>query len=369
VNKNVKTRYKENSCWHSWCCSLLLIWPVGGALGFAISTYALVRIVAGVKELDTQLSKIDIDLGAVVTITDFLVLAVTWTNALVVVNGFREKIRTRFNILGHLQSCIFCFVKFLGKGVVNGSCAVSVVLGCVMVVLMEGVYIILVCTDNLCRGTQEGVTTVLEVIPGYKGSTDPLDEICETIEDTRTGAFNVWFGCMSLVVGQFLVSLYWMKYSTLAMAAPFYQDVMVLHKAKGGKSKVHPDSDGSKNAGDLEGGTLIMPTADGDGSEQGKLTGNGDTAAVPVAETIKNAALIIQADVAESAGDTTLARGTTKTIPGDDGEETKAADGATLTEDTTKAPPPPTNDESGEKIVVVRRESSGIKDMVDSIFA
>ena len=34
-----------------------------------------------------QLSKIDIDLGAVVTITDFLVLAVTWTNALVVANG------------------------------------------------------------------------------------------------------------------------------------------------------------------------------------------------------------------------------------------------------------------------------------------
>jgi hypothetical protein len=46
-----------------------------------------------------------------------------------------------------------------------------------MTVLLEGLYIVLVCADNACRTTQSSVTDILEAIPGYKGSNDPLDEV------------------------------------------------------------------------------------------------------------------------------------------------------------------------------------------------
>jgi hypothetical protein len=67
------------------------------------------------------MKKIDVDMGVILPMADNLVLAVVWTDLLVTFYGLREKIRTRFAILRHIDNCLACCGKFVIKVMIDRS--------------------------------------------------------------------------------------------------------------------------------------------------------------------------------------------------------------------------------------------------------
>jgi len=215
---------KSKSCWNNPICSLLLIWPIGGIVGFVIGCYGAFTIFTGIDRLDSEFASIGMDIGVLSTFVQYLGTAVFLTDSVVLLYGLREKTRTRFNCFRHVDNCIACFFKFFFKGLVHMLVTTSCVLALLIVVFTEFIWVVLLTTDAACGAGEDAVGSILDILGG--AGDNPLAEICDTVEGAKAGAQNLFIGSVILIVGQGVVLAYWMKYSTLAMAAPFFVDMV-----------------------------------------------------------------------------------------------------------------------------------------------
>ena len=145
---------------------------------------------------------------------------VVMTNALVLVYGFREKARRRYNTCHHLRSCPAWCCKLGFICTLQALVTFCTLVSLLLLVLSEAVCMVTIAADATCSTGMGAVDATLGLIGiiGNTTNTVPLEETCETLDELKNGAFEMFLGSVLLVLGQGVIYGYWMKYSALSHA-------------------------------------------------------------------------------------------------------------------------------------------------------
>jgi hypothetical protein len=106
------------------------------------------------------------------------------------------------------------------------------------VIFFEAQLIFLFVLDAACDTGREAIATVLNTTTHqWTSVTSPIREVedalgnvteevwpafCDITEKSKDGALLAFVGSVCFICGQFIIALYWMKYSTLALASSFH---------------------------------------------------------------------------------------------------------------------------------------------------
>lgn len=204
-------------------CMKCCIIPLGGVIslfaaiaGFIYLNRGFTQLLGSVKDMGGNLDEYNIE-----TFFGYIGYAVVVADLFVVLYGLREKMRTRLNMLGHMEvtGCTGCCFKFTLKSLIYLVVVGSLVLSSVLTLLLEGIYVLFLSIDQSCDTGRDSVKDILDVVSSKSGS---VDEICDAVDEGQAGAFNAFVGSVIVTAAQVLALSYWMKYSTLAMVPAFY---------------------------------------------------------------------------------------------------------------------------------------------------
>jgi hypothetical protein len=201
------------------------VWPIGAIIGTALGFYGFKGFKRGTQILDNQLDKVGIQIPDWVlrSITYLVFSVLIISNALVLIVGFREKIRTRYNCLHHIRNCQCVCWKFIYKSLVFIVVALSILLSFLGVIVAEALLIALLVGNEAC---QLGLTAVQEVLDIF-GQTDvevdqsDLTRFCDAVAKAKDGSLSAFVGSGFMLLGQVIILAYWYKYTTLALVSPY----------------------------------------------------------------------------------------------------------------------------------------------------
>jgi hypothetical protein len=136
----------------------------------------------------------------------------------------------QFNLRVRQQNfCVVCF-NFTWKSALQTavflSCAVAV--GCI--IIFEAHFLIMFALNIICSTGNDAIATLLNETHKWTSSSMIEEEAggtlgeaeedvwpanCKISSNSKDGAFQSFMGSICLTCGQFIIALYWMKYSTL----------------------------------------------------------------------------------------------------------------------------------------------------------
>jgi hypothetical protein len=102
------------------------------------------------------------------------------------------------------------------------------------VIFFEALFIFLFALDAACDAGRETIATVLNATYQWTSRIREVEDalgkvaeeewpaFCDTTEKSKDGALLAFVGSICFICGQFIIALYWMKYSTLALALSFH---------------------------------------------------------------------------------------------------------------------------------------------------
>ena len=111
------------------------------------------------------------------------------TASLVVLYGFREKFRTRFDQCNHIPSCSAALIKFLVKAIIHFLVVLMTCASVAVLAFSEAVLLILLAAHEACSAGQDAVASVLELMTDNdlldddnpEQQTETLNEICDAV--------------------------------------------------------------------------------------------------------------------------------------------------------------------------------------------
>jgi hypothetical protein len=199
---------------------------MGAVAGLVGSVFGLGSISDGAHKVLDQLEAIGVhETSKVTQAVVYMSIIILATNSLVVLYGLREKFRTRFDACGHAQGAGACCVKFLFKVLVHVKVGLSVVSSVAMALLFEAVALLLGTLKLACDASEDGASAILDALDLDSSQTlAPITQVCDALGDGRDGILKCFIGALVLLFAQIIIFGYWMKYTTLALADPFYRD-------------------------------------------------------------------------------------------------------------------------------------------------
>lgn len=200
----------------------LCIIPLGGVVGLFAAIFGFVWLNMGFSNLLDALNKMGANLDEIGLDVYFNMVGpvVIIADLFIVLYGFREKVRTRCNILGHHDVAgLGCLIKFFIKMAVHITVVGALFVAMILMILVEFIWVIFLAVDASCDTGGSSAQDIIEIFSSDSGS---VTEICDAVSDGTTGAYQSFIGALIVTVAEIVILAYWMKYSTLAMVPAFY---------------------------------------------------------------------------------------------------------------------------------------------------
>jgi hypothetical protein len=212
-------------CYAHWCCNFIWTIPLGSIVALVGSLYGYFRWIAqGFPDVEDSMDKMGVDFSAIVGIVNSGVAIFLIANILVVLYGFREKCRTRLNILGHRTEGAAVLIKFIYKTVLHLIVIGSIAIVIAVFLYMEALYIMLLTMNAICSSSSSSdiLEAVVDILDIFGGGSDNATKICDSTKEGRDGALKCFIGALVLIASQTMMFAYWMKYSTLANVPAYW---------------------------------------------------------------------------------------------------------------------------------------------------
>lgn len=159
---------------------------------------------------------------------------------LIILYGFREKHRTRFNECLHLRSCPAALVHLIVKLAIQFLAVFATLISLAIFIFAEALWLLLFVSKELCDQGSQSVEYVFDILTDNDIVDDSLDddvalqeridEICDGIDKSRNSGLDALIGALVLLFGCTICLCYWYKYSTLTLATPFIEDQWLAEK-------------------------------------------------------------------------------------------------------------------------------------------
>jgi len=153
----------------------------------------------------------------------WMFIVVVVGNSLVCAWGFREKIRICYNCINQINNCPAWTIKLFLKSITTIIIVAAVLAVLALMVLCVGMFTLFWSIETVCKISVASVRDMLQQL-GTVDNNITNDAICGFATRAKDAALKCTEAQMILVIGQIIVLAYWMKYSTLALADPYFKE-------------------------------------------------------------------------------------------------------------------------------------------------